>query len=135
MVPEKINSLALPNQTDKPLGAARTGDEPQADLGLAEFGTPGSDANIAGQGQLAAAAQCIAVDGTDHGLVQILQRLEGVGGSAGHLNQVRPVVQFSNVRAAGQCFISCPRHNDGLDLFVGASPVHCGADVPPHFGC
>ena len=57
--PEKIRSLARDgaDQAGQPLGAAAAGDDAEQDLGLAELGLGGADAEVARQRQLAAAAE------------------------------------------------------------------------------
>ncbi|CAB4742474.1 unannotated protein [freshwater metagenome] len=56
------------NETGEPLGAAGPGDDPEEDLRLAEAGIVGSNAQIAAQRELAAAAERIAGDRGNRGL-------------------------------------------------------------------
>ena len=49
-----------PDQAGQPLRAAAAGDDAEQDLGLAEHGLLGGDAEVAGQGQLAPAAEGVA---------------------------------------------------------------------------
>ena len=53
------------DEAGQPLRAATAGDDPEQDLGLAEHGPRPGDAVVAGQGQLAAAAEGVAADGGD----------------------------------------------------------------------
>src|SRR6185503_567879 len=84
----------------KALGTAAPRDQPEVDLRLAEAGLLRGDADVAGHGQLAAAAQAEAVDHRDHRLGEARHDVEdpraahGValveGGAAGELADVRP---------------------------------------------
>ena len=53
------------DQAGQALGPAAAGDDAEQDLGLAEAGPVGRDAQVAGQGQLAAAAERVAADRGD----------------------------------------------------------------------
>ena len=65
--PLSTRSLALagPDQAGEALGAATAGDDAEQDLGLAEAGVVAGDAQVAGQRQLAAAAEGGPRDGGD----------------------------------------------------------------------
>ena len=56
---------ARPDEAGQPLRAAAAGDDPEQDLGLTEHGPRSGDAVVAGQRQLAAAAEGVAADGGD----------------------------------------------------------------------
>ena len=56
---------ARPDEAGQPLRAAAAGDDAEEDLGLAEHGPRAGDAVVAGQRQLAAAAEGVAADGGD----------------------------------------------------------------------
>ena len=78
-VPGGVQQLlghAQAHDAGQALGAAEAGGDAQAHLGLAEHGVVGADADVAGHGQLAPAAQSEPVDRSDHGLGQILQTQE-----------------------------------------------------------
>ena len=66
--PVRIRSLARagPTSAGQPLRAAAAGDDAEQDLGLAEHGPLGRDAEVARQRQLAPAAEGVAADGGDH---------------------------------------------------------------------
>ena len=66
---DQLHGGAGAHDTGHALGAAEAGDDAQAHFGLAELGLLGSDADVAGQGHLAAAAQGEAVDRGDGGLL------------------------------------------------------------------
>ena len=55
-----------PTSAGQALRAAAAGDDAEQDLGLAEHGLSPSDAVVAGERQLAAAAEGVAADGGDH---------------------------------------------------------------------
>ena len=76
------------------LGAAEAGGDAQAHLGLTELGLLGSDADVASHGQLAAAAQSEAVDGSDGGLLHSLQAQHSL------VAQIAEVLAFHDVHGS-----------------------------------
>ena len=66
------------HQTGQALGAAEAGGDAKAHLGLAEHGIVGADADVAGHGQLTAAAQGKAVHRGDDGQGEALDHQEDV---------------------------------------------------------
>src|SRR5204863_6456985 len=64
---------ALAHETWKPLRPAVARRDPELDLGLAEFGVLGGDAQMAGEGELAPAAEREAVHGGDDRLAAGLE--------------------------------------------------------------
>ena len=73
---ELQRALPRPDQTRQALGAAVAGDDAELDLGLAEAGVVRGDAQRAGHGQFAAAAQRKSLDACDHRLAQRLNAPE-----------------------------------------------------------
>ncbi|KAJ8558709.1 hypothetical protein ON010_g8741 [Phytophthora cinnamomi] len=65
---DHLHGLGLAHGADQALRAAAAGDRAERDLGLAELGRVAGDDEVAEHGELAAAAQRVAVDGGDHGL-------------------------------------------------------------------
>ena len=61
----ELHRPLLAEHARQPLGAAAAGDDPEGDLGLAEDGRLGGDDHVAGQRQLAAAAERVAGDRGD----------------------------------------------------------------------
>ena len=77
----RIDQVLGPGRTDQPRQALRssgTGDDPQLDLGLADPRVLGREAEVRAQGQLAAPAQGVAVDGGDGDLRDLLDLVEGL---------------------------------------------------------
>ena len=69
---------ARPDEAGQALRPAAAGDDPEQDLGLPEDGPRPGDAVVAGQRQLAAAAERVAGDGGDHEPRDRGDRVEGV---------------------------------------------------------
>jgi hypothetical protein len=92
------------DQPGQPLGAARAGDEAELDLGLAELGVVGDDPPVAGQRQLAAAAERVPGDGRDHRLRNLRDAVERRGqGARPHRHLlVRGGGELLDVRARGE---------------------------------
>ena len=89
------------HQPGQALGAAEAGDQSQARLRLPKYSLFRRDPQITGHGQLATAAQCVAVHHRQHRLIQLLDAAEQRLGPAGvapalpaavvlHLGNVRP---------------------------------------------
>src|SRR5262249_27683779 len=72
----ELERAALSDQAWQPLRAAAAGKQSELDLGLAELRVLDGNADRAGHGRLAAAAECKAVDGRDHRLAEILDEIE-----------------------------------------------------------
>ena len=98
---DQLLGPAPADEAGQALGAAKAGDDAEARLRLAELGLLRGDPDVAGHGQLAAAAESVAVDGGDGGLGHLLQDPEGLvpqlregtarrGVRAVHLGDVRP---------------------------------------------
>src|SRR5215213_3776975 len=62
---DQLHRLTLADESRQALGAAAAGDDAEVDLGLAEARRLAGDADVAGEGQLAAAAEAEAVDHGD----------------------------------------------------------------------
>src|SRR5688572_16931935 len=65
-----------PDETGQPLRAAPARRNPQADFRLRKAGILRGEANIAGDGKLATAAECVAIDGGDD---RLWQAFDGAG--------------------------------------------------------
>ncbi len=65
----QLHSPGLANRARQPLGAAGAGDDAELDLGLAERGGGRAVHDVGHHGELAAAAEGVAVDGGDDGLL------------------------------------------------------------------
>ena len=80
------------DQAGQPLGAAAAGDDPEQDLGLAELGGVADDPEVAGQRQLAAAAEGVAGhrgDGDPRDGGQACRARRGTGGRSARLSPAR----------------------------------------------
>ena len=73
----KLHRLSLTDEPWQTLSSAPAGYDAQLDLGLAELSFGRSDPDIARQGKLASAAECITVDHGDDRLRKILYRIKG----------------------------------------------------------
>ena len=67
---DEVLGLRRPDEAREALGAAGAGDDAEEDLGLAEPGVVGRDAEVAGERDLAPAAERVAGDGGDGRLGQ-----------------------------------------------------------------
>jgi hypothetical protein len=67
----QVHGFGFAHGARQALGAARTGDDAELDLGLAKLGVVGGDDEVAHHGQLAAATQRKAADGGDHGFANV----------------------------------------------------------------
>ena len=96
---EQFERDALADEAGKALGAAVAGDDAEFDLGLAEFGVFGGDADGAGHGHFESAAEGEAVEGGEDGLAEGFELAEkrlaffrlalgGDGGEGGELADV-----------------------------------------------
>ena len=65
---------ARPTSRGKQPGSAAIGDQSEPGEGQEEVGAPRGDHHVAGQGVGAAAADCRAVDGAEHGRWEVAQR-------------------------------------------------------------
>jgi hypothetical protein len=123
----------LADRAGQALGAAAAGDDPERDLRLAEARLLVGDDHVAGQRQLAAAAEGEAGDGGDQ------RRLSG--GDAlpeGHPGRVRCGVERAlrhrpDVGAGGEDLLGAG-DDDAADLGVGVEAGQLGEDLGPHLG-
>ncbi len=122
--------LLGPAHTDgarQSLGPTAAGDDPEQDLRLAEHRLVRRDPVVAGQGQLAAAAECVAADGGDH---EARDRGDGVecgmeaGGDRGGL--VGPT-ELGDVGSGGEDPVAAG-DDDGAGR-IGGEVVRGGAAV------
>ena len=113
------------------LGAAAAGDDPEVDLRLAELGRLGGDDHVAGQRQLAAAAERVAGDGgdqrrLDRGEAPPERRgrvVEGLGEAA--------LAHRLDVGAGGEDLVGAGDH-DAAHLGVGVEPLQLGGEPLHH---
>src|SRR5437667_3674860 len=88
--------LRLSQDADEPLTAAGSGDEAQVDLRLAELRPTRGEPEIAGEGDLEAAAETVPVDRGDRRLEEVRQvadDLLGPPGQSPHLECLRDVAE------------------------------------------
>lgn len=78
---DKLLSVTHANQTGKTLGAAESGDNTQAGLGLAKEGVVRGNPDITGHGNLVAAAEGKTVDSSDGYLTHVHEPEERLGGT------------------------------------------------------
>ena len=107
------------DEAGQALGAAVAGDEAELDLGLAEAGGRGGEAQGAGHGEFAAAAEGEAVDAGDDGLAEGLDAAEDAVGAAGEefAGGVVGFGEFADIGAGGEGFAASAaeqHHADGV---------------------
>ena len=121
----------LADHAGEALGAAAAGDDPERDLRLAEERRLGGDDHVAGERQLAAAAERVAGDRRDQRRLdrgdaapeagrRVVERLGE--GALGH----RP-----DVGAGGEDLLGAGDH-DAAHLGVGVEPLELGGDLLHH---
>src|SRR5690606_37587825 len=86
------------DQARQALGAAGARDDAELDLRQAECGFLSRDAAVAGECDLAAAAECGAIDRRDDGLGEILDTVEDLGKRGLH----RRLAEFPDIGAADE---------------------------------
>ena len=114
---------ALADVTREALRPAEAGRDAEADLGLAELGVLGGQADVAGQRQFAAAAEGEAVDGGDPGLrgrLEVAQTPARARRSAAPFG--REVLHLGDVGAGDEGLVAGAGQHDDPHLGVGASP-------------
>src|SRR5439155_18471375 len=114
---EKVQRTALSNEAWEALRSTVARNKPELDLGLSELRRLGRDADVAGHGQLASAAQCEAVDGGDD---RLRRRLESTENGLAALRE-----RFCRYRAVP---LELPDIGSGDESAAGAGE-DCTADI------
>ena len=115
---DHLEGSAGADQARQALGAAVARDKAELDLGLAEAGGGGGEAQGAGHGKFASAAEGKAVDAGDDGLSEGLNAAEDAVGTPGELLAIRGLDEFANVGAGGEGFAASAAQEDHADGVV-----------------
>ncbi len=110
----------MPTSRDKPLRAAVAGNQSELHLGLAELGIVARQTHGAGHRQLAAAAECEAVDAGNHRLAKIFDGIhDGLPAMGVLLGRHRRLLrQLANVGARDECLLARAGQDGNADLGV-----------------
>ena len=115
------------NQASEPLCSTEAGGDSQSHLRLSEESLGGGDADVAGHGQLAATAQCKAVDGCNDGTAELLDAGEhGVTNTcefSGGGNIL--VLHLGNVSTSNEALVSGTSHDDCIYIGISLQLNEC----------
>ena len=128
-----VLGTAKTDETGQTHAAASAGQDAEAGLGQGEERVVGDDAEVAGDGNLTAAAKSVAVDGADDGLGAVLDHVVGLFAQVGQAVGGGLGGETVQVSAGNEGFFTGAGEDDGLDLreILSGQVSFQTSDTPP----
>ncbi len=120
------------NGARQPVQPARRGDQPAQHLGQAKGGLPHGHDEVAGQHELGAAGQRLAVDGGDPRLAALAVYEAREAAALGAQRAAAPGRHFLQVGARAEGLATGAREHHGADVVVGLGGIDGGFEARGH---